>query len=246
MERIVVLGATSAIAQAFQRLCASKGKHLLLVGRSAQRLQAVSADLLARGARSAPVVTADLSDTSSHAGVLRSAVSALPDFDTVLLAYGSLHDQQQCRERPELVVEELNTNLVSAASILSVFANHFEATGGGCLAAISSVAGDRVRRSNYVYGASKAGLTLFLEGLRSRLRPSGVRVITIKPGMVDTPMTAHMSKSGLFAQPGTVASAIYNALERRSPEVVYTPGYWRYAMALIRALPRPILDRMPF
>ncbi len=246
MERIVVLGATSAIAQQFQRLCASQGRHLLLVGRSPQRLQVIAADLLARGAASAATITADLSDLSCHARLLQTALSTLPDFDTVLLAYGSLHDQQECRRSPELVTAELNTNFVSAASLLTVFGTHFEAAGGGCLAAISSVAGDRIRRSNYVYGASKAGLTLFLDGLRSRLRPAGVKVITIKPGMVDTPMTARLRKSPLFADPKGVASAIYRALERRSPEVVYTPAYWRYAMAVVRALPRAILDRISF
>jgi decaprenylphospho-beta-D-erythro-pentofuranosid-2-ulose 2-reductase len=147
MRRIIVLGATTGIAQALERLMAAAGLEMLLVGRSKERLDAVQADLLARGARSASILQADLADTSQHTRMLRYAAEHFADFDTLVLAYGSMLDQAACQVSPELAVRELNTNFTSAVSLLTLFGEYFRARGSGTIAVITSVAGDRGRRS---------------------------------------------------------------------------------------------------
>ena len=244
MQKIVVLGATSAIAQATQRLLAQNGKEMLLVGRSPERLSALSSDLLVRGAKAVDALAVDFNEVSRHAAIVRVAEEKLPGFDTVLLAFGSMLDPEQSAHSVELSLQEWNTNFVAAAALLTLFADHFEARRSGCIAAITSVAGDRGRRSNYVYGSAKGALSLFLQGLRSRLHPFGVRVITIKPGPVDTPMTARMQKGLAFSKPETVARDIYRALEKGRPDILYTPGYWRFIMAGIRLLPERVFKRL--
>ncbi len=170
----------------------------------------------------------------------------MPDFDTVLLAYGSMQDQKDSESSVDTLLEELQINFVSAAGILTLFAADLEQRHTGCLAAITSVAGDRGRRSNYVYGSAKGALSLFLQGLRSRLHPSGVRVITIKPGPVQTAMTDHLPNASRFADPERVAHEIVRALERRSPDVLYTPKIWRYVMTAVEHVPESIFKRLSF
>jgi short-subunit dehydrogenase len=143
-------------------------------------------------------------------------------------------------------VEELHVNFVSASAILTLFGADLERRHTGCLAAITSVAGDRGRRSNYVYGSAKGALSLFLQGLRSRLHPAGVRVITIKPGPVQTPMTDHLPNAARFADPEQVGRDIVHALQRRSPDVLYTPKIWRYVMAAVQQIPETIFKRLSF
>jgi decaprenylphospho-beta-D-erythro-pentofuranosid-2-ulose 2-reductase len=246
MKKVIILGATSGIAQEVQRLLIKEGIELLLVARSADRLAALAADLQTRGAINVATLVADLADVSTHAHVLEYAQQELPDFDTVLLAYGTMLDQEQCKHSVPMAIRELDTNFISAAALLTLFAEYFEPRKSGCIAAITSVAGDRGRRSNYVYGSAKGALSLFLQGLRSRLFASGVRVITIKPGPVDTAMTDRMEKSKMFADPKDVAADICRALEKRSPEVLYTPWKWRYVMAIVRAIPEPVFKRLNF
>lgn len=237
MKKIVILGATSTIAQAAERLMAADGAELLLVGRSPERLQALQADLRARGAARVLTLAADLADCSQHARLFERASAEFGGFDTVLLAYGTMLDQPACQVTPELAVREINANFTSAASLLTLCGEYFRRRGGGTLAVITSVAGDRGRRPNYVYGAAKGGLSLFVQGLRSRLHASAVRVITIKPGLVDTPMTAHLPRGPLMADPATVGRDIYRALRRSSPDVLYTPWYWKWIMLAVRAVP---------
>jgi decaprenylphospho-beta-D-erythro-pentofuranosid-2-ulose 2-reductase len=171
---------------------------------------------------------------------------SFPDFDTVLLAYGSMQDQKDTEASVDALLDELNVNFVSATALLTLFAADLEQRRTGCLAAITSVAGDRGRRSNYVYGSAKGALSLFLQGLRSRLHPAGVRVITIKPGPVRTPMTDHLPNSAHFADPVQVARDIVRALERRSPDVLYTPRIWRYVMTAVGQIPEGIFKRLSF
>jgi hypothetical protein len=139
----------------------------------------------------------------------------------------------------------MHVNFVSVAAILTLFAADLERRRGGCIAVISSVAGDRGRSSNYVYGSAKGGLSLFLQGLRSRLYPSGVRVLTIKPGPVRTPMTDELPGSTHFADPRWVARDIVRGLDR-SRDVLYTPGFWRYIMIAVRLLPEALCKRLSF
>jgi short-subunit dehydrogenase len=245
MRKVLILGATSGIAIEVQREAALRGCDLLLVARSPQRLAALQADLLVRGAREVLTYSADLSSFAQHDGVFEFACRTLPDFDTVLLAYGSMHSQKDSEDSIQVLLEELQVDFVSAAAILTLFAAELERRRTGCVAAITSVAGDRGRRSNYVYGSAKGGLTLFLQGLRSRLHPAGVRVITIKPGPVQTPMTDHLSNAVHFADPHQVARDIVRCLERRSPDVLYTPRIWRYIMTAVELIPEAVFKRLP-
>ena len=244
MERIVILGATSEIAQHAQRILARGKKEMLLVARSAERLRSVAADLRVRGAKQVIEYTADLADISQHAQLVSFVMENFPDFETVLLAYGSLLPQEKCRHSVDLSMREWHTNFTSAASLLTLFADVLEQRGSGCLAVITSVAGDRGRSANYVYGAGKAGLNAFLEGLRGRLYRSKVRVLTIKPGPVRTPMTSEMEQGNLFAEPAEVAADICAALESGQKETLYTPAYWRYIMAAINLVPETIFKRL--
>jgi len=204
MRRVVILGATSGIAVEVQRLLARRGCELLLVARSPQRLAELQADLTARGAPQVRTHSADLAALQQHGAIFEFVRQSFPDFDTVLLAYGSMRGQKDSETSVDALVDELHVNFVSAAGILTLFAADLERRRTGCLAAITSVAGDRGRRSNYVYGSAKGALSLFLQGLRSRLYPSGVRVITVKPGPVQTPMTDHLPNAARFAEPEQV------------------------------------------
>ena len=246
MRRVVVLGATSGIALAIERQLAERGCELLLVARSAERLTALQSDLLARGATQVLTCAADLASIDQHAGIFEYARRSLPGFDTVLLAYGSMRDQKDSEASVDALVDELHVNFVSASAILTLFATELEQRRTGCIAAITSVAGDRGRRSNYVYGAAKGALSLFLQGLRSRLHPAGVKVITIKPGPVQTPMTDHLANASRFADPELVACHIVRALERRAPDVLYTPRIWRYIMTAVEHIPETIFKRLSF
>jgi short-subunit dehydrogenase len=237
MQKVVILGATSGIAQAVERRLAADGIEMLLVGRSPERLEAVCGDLLARGSRRVLTYAADLADTSGHRALLDHATRNFGDFDTLLLAYGTMLDQAASQASPELALQELNTNFTSAVALLTAFGEYFRQRGSGAIAVITSVAGDRGRRPNYVYGAAKGGLSIFLQGLRSRLYPSHVRVLTIKPGPVNTAMTANMTRNRLFVEPDAVAADIYRALKNGRTEVLYTPWFWRWIMMVLRAIP---------
>jgi len=243
MKKIVILGATSGIALEVQRLFARRGCELLLVARSPQRLAELQSDLAARGAEQVLTYRADLAAIQQHAAIFEFVQRTFPDFDTVLLAYGSMREQKDSESSVDTLLEELQVNFVSATAILTLFAADLERRRTGCLAAITSVAGDRGRRSNYVYGSAKGALALFLQGLRSRLHPAGVRVITIKPGPVQTPMTDHLPNTARFADPEQVARDIVRALERRAPDVLYTPKIWRYVMTAVQQIPEGIFKR---
>jgi short-subunit dehydrogenase len=246
MKKIVILGATSGIALEVQRLFARRGCELLLVARSPQRLAELQSDLAARGAEQVLTYRADLAAIQQHAAIFEFVQRTFPDFDTVLLAYGSMREQKDSESSVDTLLEELQVNFVSATAILTLFAADLERRRTGCLAAITSVAGDRGRRSNYVYGSAKGALALFLQGLRSRLHPAGVRVITIKPGPVQTPMTDHLPNTARFADPEQVARDIVRALERRAPDVLYTPKIWRYVMTAVQQIPEGIFKRLSF
>jgi short-subunit dehydrogenase len=186
---------------------------------------------------------ADLARCDEHAALLDRAQASLGGLDVALIALGTLGDQKES-ERDWVVAErELSTNFLSAASLLTLLGNRFEAQRGGTLAVISSVAGDRGRQSNYVYGSAKAALSTFTAGLRNRLFKSGVHVLTIKPGFVDTPMTAHLPKNALFVGPDKIARGIVRAIDRRR-DVVYLPWFWRWILLIIRSVPEFVFKRL--
>ncbi len=243
MRRILVVGANSAIAQAACRLFASRGDALYLVARNTELLEATAADLKIRGAREVGVETLDANDIAAHSAMLDRAEGKMGGLDTVLIAHGTLSDQQACESSVELTLRELATNGISVIALLTLVAQRFAQRRAGAIAVISSVAGDRGRQSNYVYGAAKSLVSTFTSGLRQRLYKSGVAVITIKPGFVDTPMTAAFSKGALWATPQSVASGIVRAIDR-SATVVYLPAFWRPIMFLIRAVPESLFRRL--
>jgi decaprenylphospho-beta-D-erythro-pentofuranosid-2-ulose 2-reductase len=243
MRKVLIVGATSAIAEAVARIYAERGDALFLVGRNTQALDTVAMDLRVRGAVEVGFETMDANDLAAHQPMLDRAEQFLQGLDTVLIAYGTLSDQKACEQSATLTVQEISNNAVSVAALLTHIASRLEQRRAGAIAVISSVAGDRGRQSNYVYGSAKALVTTFLSGLRQRLWKAGVAVITVKPGFVDTPMTAAFRKGMLWAQPQRVAAGIVRAIDR-SAAVVYLPAFWRPIMFIIRAIPETVFRRL--
>lgn len=243
MRRVLIVGATSGIAGETARAYAAYGARLFLTGRHSGRLEAAAADLRVRGAVQVETAVLQVTDLSSHAGVVEAAFTALGGLDVALIAHGTLPDQRRCEESVAETLKAMEVNFTATVALLTLLANRFEAARQGCIAVITSVAGDRGRQSNYVYGAAKGGLDRFLEGLRNRLFRSGVAVLTIKPGFVDTPMTAGLRKNALFASPRRVGRAIHRAIEARR-SVVYIPWFWRPIMFLVTSVPESIFQRL--
>lgn len=242
--RILVLGATSAIAHAAARSFARDNAQFVLAARDADKRAAVAADLRVHGAAETVEVTFDALDFSDHAAVVAQAWRAFDGLDVALLAWGTLPDASRVTTDADAAVEAFAVNATSVVSVLTLLANRFEAQGTGTIGIVSSVAGDRGRASNYVYGAAKGAVSLFAQGLRARLAGAGVRVVTIKPGFVDTPMTADLPKNPLFASPDAVGARIHAALTGRA-DVVYAPAFWRPVMAGVRAIPERLFKRLP-
>jgi decaprenylphospho-beta-D-erythro-pentofuranosid-2-ulose 2-reductase len=218
---VLVLGATSSIAIATMRRLAAGNSRFMLVARHSDRLTAVAQDLLTRGAATVDIWVMDLDDTAAHPEMLAAAAERLGKIDLALIAHGVLGDQQAAEADFEIAAAILHTNFISTVSL----------------------AGDRGRKSNYVYGASKGALNIFLEGLRNRIDRDGVQVLTIKPGFVATPMTAHVAHNALFATPDQVARGILKAIERRR-DVAYLPWFWFWIMLLVRAIPGSRFKKM--
>lgn len=244
MQKILIIGATSAIAEAVARRYAERNAAFYLLARNASRLEAIAGDLKIRGASSVETSPFDANDVPSHDALLDGAFAALGSVDVVLLAHGSYGDQSDCEASAEEAVRELQTNALSTIALLTRLGNLMERQGHGILAVISSVAGDRGRPSNYVYGSAKAAVSAFAEGLRARLHKKGVHVLTVKPGMVDTPMTAGLDLPALLvAKPEAVAADIVRAVDSKV-DVLYTPWYWRYVMWVIIHMPRAVFKKL--
>jgi short-subunit dehydrogenase len=241
-RRILIVGATSAIATEVARAYAARGASLILTGRNPDRLAAVADDLTVRGAARVETAVLDLLATESHAAVVERAFAA-GRLDVAVIAHGTLPDQAGCQESAAETVRALEVNFIATAALLTLLANRFEAQRRGTIAVITSVAGDRGRQSNYVYGAAKGGLAVFLQGLRNRLHHAGVSVVTLKPGFVDTPMTAEVPKSLLFTTARRAGRSIHRAIEGRR-DVAYIPWFWRPIMALITSLPESVFKRL--
>jgi short-subunit dehydrogenase len=245
MNRILIAGATSAIAQETAKCFAAEGASFLLAGRDAQKLAAVADDLRARGAKQVETTEIDLLDLSRCSLLIAEARESLGGLDALLVAHGTLPDQAACENDVELALEAVSLNALSVIALLGPAAAHFETQGSGCLAVITSMAGVRGRRSNYVYGAAKAAVSAFLEGLRGRMAAADVAVVDIRPGFVDTPMTAHIPKNPLFASPQSVGARVYRAMVA-GEDVVYAPWYWRWIALVIQLIPRRIFKKLSF
>jgi NADP-dependent 3-hydroxy acid dehydrogenase YdfG len=215
MQRILIIGANSGMAEAAGRLWAGRKARIYLLGRHAERLAALAADLTVRGADIAGQASFEANDFGHHAAILDDAVHALGGLDIALIAHGSLPDQKAAEVDAALALREISTNGLSVVSLAGILANALEAQGHGTLAVISSVAGERGRQSNYVYGSAKALVTAYLSGLRNRLSKKGVHVCTIKPGFVATAMTAHLKQGPLFASADTAAKCIVGAIDAK-------------------------------
>ncbi len=244
-QSIVIIGATSAIAQECARLWAKNGARFVLVGRNEEHLRAIAQDLTTRGAQHVAVSVADLRARDAHQAIVDASVATLQFIDAVLIAHGTLPDQKACEESVDATMDALLTNGISAISLMHRYATVMVGQEGGEIGVISSVAGERGRSSNYTYGAAKAAVTTYASGLRARLVDTGVQVTTILPGFVDTPMTAHVRKGILFASAASVAKRIVKAMEARR-DVVYVPGFWKWIMRIVRLVPEGVFKRLKF
>jgi len=242
-RKILVLGATSGIAEATCRIWATQGASLFLVARNAEKLAAVAADLRTRGASYVDTAVADLDDTDQHPTLLAHAINSLTGLDVAYLAHGILGDQARAEQDFNTAAQILHTNFMAPVSLLTWLANFCVQRHAGTLSVISSVAGERGRKSNYVYGSSKAGLSAFLGGLRNRVDREGVTVLSIKPGPVKTAMTAGMKGSEKFANVDSVAKSIVSAIDAKKDNL-YVPLQWQPIMFVIRNIPDRIFKKL--
>ena len=243
MKHILIIGATSAIAESTARIFAQRGDRLYLLARNHERLSSLAEDLRIRGGASVGYSRLDVNNFDAHEEILTTAFAALGKIDVALITHGTLPDQKTCETDFNTALAELNTNAISTVSLLTHLANILEKQNGGTIAVITSVAGERGRQSNYVYGAAKGMVSVFLQGLRNRLHRSGVKVLDIKPGFVDTPMTARFEKGLLWVEPETIATGIVRALDT-GKNVAYLPWFWKYLMLIIRSIPESIFKRL--
>lgn len=244
MKRVLVVGATSGIGFACSRLWAMQGCRLFLVGRTAAHLDLAAHDARVRGAASVDTFLMDATDASAYDSLIQAVVRAFGQMDVALVSYGTWPDQKACEQNVGLAMQSFALNADTTIGLLTALGAHFERQGCGTLAVVSSVAGDRGRPSNYLYGSAKAAVSSFCEGLRARLFKSGVHVMTVKPGLVDTPMLAERAVPAiLVVRPKVVAKDILSGIERRA-NVVYSPSFWAWVMWGVRMLPQWLFKRL--
>lgn len=241
--KILIIGANSAIARSTARLYAEAGAELFLIGRNEERLIEFEKDLQVRGATISGILGLDLTKTAGHKKVIADVQIALGNIDLALICHGDLPDQSKCEENYKAAQKAISVNGLSTISLLTELGIVFKAQGSGSIAVITSVAGDRGRQPNFVYGASKAMVSTYLQGFRGMLTPYGVHVLDIKPGLVDSPMTAEFDKGPLWSSPDVIAQCIVKAV-RQKRLTIYAPGYWRLIMAIVNSIPEFIFKRL--
>jgi decaprenylphospho-beta-D-erythro-pentofuranosid-2-ulose 2-reductase len=245
-ENVIVMGATSGIGTALCHELARRGCSLVVAGRNQEELDRLAVDLRLRYQTHVEAERFEALNFAEHAACFDRSVARFSDgVQGVIVCFGDLAPEQETHASLELTRRIIDVNFTAAASMLAIAANYLEPRKAGYLAAISSVAGDRGRQSNYTYGAAKAGLSAYLAGLRNRLQPAGVHVLTIKPGFVDTAMTEGLvnPNSPLVAKPERVARDIDRAIRSRR-DVLYTPWFWRPIMLIIRSIPERVFKRL--
>lgn len=236
----LIIGATSAIASSIAASCAARGERLYLIARNAQRLSELAESLDPHVAGTA---VGDFRDTHKSRALVEAAAACLGQIDAVFIAHGLLGDQETTEQSWESAEETFVVNLLSVVSFVIPLANLLAAQRSGALVVIGSVAGDRGRPRNYSYGAAKGGLAIYMQGVRSRLHASNVRVVTVRLGPVDSPMTTHHEKNLLFASSQRVAKTIV-ATRDGGPADVYVPWFWAPIMLAVRSLPEALFQRI--
>ena len=239
-QSVLIIGASSGMAEELVRSYAAQGARLFLVARNNDKLEIIASDAKARGAETVHTFVMDANDSERIVPMLDVAWLALGQVDIGLIAHGTLPDQQRTQTDIPYAVTEFRTNGESAIACLIGLAMKFESQRKGVIAVIGSVAGDRGRASNYIYGAAKASVETFASGLRARLFVSGVHVLLVKPGFVATPMTAHLSlPAALTSTAAQAAADIMQAINKRQ-DVLYTAWFWKWIMLIIRWLPAAV------
>jgi len=244
MKKILIIGATSAITLACARLWAKQGCEFFLVARNDEKLAQVASDLLSRGANSVTTHIMDSTDFTKFPLMLNQCLRAFHQIDIALIGHGTLSDQVACEQSVDLTYQEILCNGTSVVALMTLLANQFSIQKCGCLAVISSVAGDRGRKSNYVYGSAKGLVGIFTQGLQHRFAKTRVKIVLIKPGPTDTPMTSQLKSKGMkLAGVDTVAQVIVEGVNKGKP-VIYAPGKWAFIMLIIRFIPNFIFNKL--
>jgi decaprenylphospho-beta-D-erythro-pentofuranosid-2-ulose 2-reductase len=243
MKNVVIVGATSAMAEEVAKRYAMEGANLYLLARNTDKLEVIKDDLRVRGAGEVHASSFYAADIAFHGASIEMIFSTFNKVDVFLIAHGNLPDQEKCQDDVILTLQEMNTNGISVISLLTHVAHKMESQKSGNITVITSVAGDRGRQSNYVYGAAKGMVSIFLQGLAQRLYKSGVHVLDIKPGFVDTPMTAEFDKGPLWAKPEKIADIICHRINKKST-FSYTPGFWFIIMTIIISIPRFVFNKV--
>jgi len=238
----IVLGASSSMARAFARQVAERGDAVFLAGRDTDDLARTASDCLARGARDAKGLAFDARDPKSFGAILDAAQSEDGHINCAVFV-GSMPEQSAIDADPGLLDGVVADSFTGPARFLQAFAPIVEERGGGTVIGVGSVAGDRGRIGNYVYGSAKAGFATYLSGLRNRLTRAGGHVVTVKPGFVDTGMTWGLEGMFLVATPQAVAADMLRAADKKK-NVIYTPFFWRYIMLIIRNIPEPLFKKL--
>ena len=242
MTTWIILGATSSMARAFARKVAAEGAGVLLAGRDMDDLTVQAADAKVRGARMAEAVAFDARAPEGFQSLIDRLAQEEGELNAAVFV-GSMPAQSEIDADPGLIDGTVTDSFTGPARFLQMLAPLMEARGGGTVVGVGSVAGDRGRIGNYVYGAAKAGFATYLSGLRNRLTRAGGHVVTVKPGFVDTSMTWGLPGLFLVATPEAVAEDLWKAVRKRK-NVIYTPFFWRYIMLIIRHIPEPIFKKM--
>jgi len=246
MKKVLIFGGASAIAHQTAINFAKDGAELYLIDIKVSRVDAVADDIKTKVPNTI-IHTAELDalNYDLHQQTFDEAVKTLGGLDAFLIAHGTLPKQEEIEKDTNAIIREFNINALSGMSLATIAANYFEEKGSGSIAIISSVAGDRGRKSNYVYGSAKAALSAFTTGLRGRLASKGINVLTVKPGFVDTPMTADMPKNPLYSSPQQIGKGIFEAITK-GKDVVYLPGFWKLIMMIVKAVPEGIFKKLNF
>lgn len=245
MKNILIIGANSAIAQECAKIWTKRDEKLYLVARDQEKLEEFTKNLIRINNKPIKTFCFDFNNLDEHVQMLNEVEKEFENIDLVLIAHGTLLDQVECQTNVEMAIKEIKNNAISTISMLTHLANRFEKKKKGTLAIISSVAGDRGRASNYVYGSSKAMVTTFASGLRQRLSKFNIKVLTIKLGLVDTPMTSKFKKNFLWSDPKNVAKKIISSIDKSKDEV-YIPKFWYLIFVVIKLLPDAIFKRLKF